>query len=90
MEVIDARTAMTAPTVDGQPSLPKRTGPKGLLPSTWLSRTLKVAYVDCYGGGAEIRGTLLELFPAGLVLNIGGAKTLLSWDRLVLCELVED
>jgi hypothetical protein len=24
------------------------------------------------------------------VLNIGGAKTLLSWDRLVLCELVED
>jgi len=23
--------AMTAPTVDGQPSLPKRSGPKGLL-----------------------------------------------------------
>jgi hypothetical protein len=30
--------AMTAPTVDGQPSLPRRAGPKGLLPSTWLER----------------------------------------------------
>ena len=59
MEVLEA---MTAPTVDGQPSLPKRRGPKGLLPSTWLERTL----------------------------NVGGARTLISWDRLVLCELVED
>ena len=59
MEVLEA---MTAPTVDGQPSLPKRRGPKGLLPSTWLERTL----------------------------NVAGARTLISWDRLVLCELVED
>ncbi len=35
MEVLEA---MTAATVDGQPSLPKRSGPKGLLPSTWLER----------------------------------------------------
>jgi len=59
LEVLEA---MTAPTVDGQPSLPKRRGPKGLLPSTWLERTL----------------------------NVAGARTLISWDRLVLCELVED
>jgi hypothetical protein len=82
--------AMTAPTADGQPSLPLRTGPKGLLPSTWLERTLKVAYTDCYGSGQETSGTLLDLYPAGPVLNIGGAWALLSWDRLVLCELVED
>jgi hypothetical protein len=82
--------AMTAPTVDGQPSLPKRTGPKGLLPSTWLERTLKLEYVDSFGVGQATSGTLLDLYPAGPVLNIGGAKTLLSWDRLVLCELVED
>jgi len=81
---------MTAPTVDGQPSLPHRSGPKGLLPSTWLERTLRVAYVDCRGAGQETSGTLLALYPAGPVLNIGGAKTLLSWDRLVLCELAED
>ena len=59
MEVLEA---MTAPIVDGQPSLPKRRGPKGLLPSTWLERTL----------------------------NVAGARTLISWDRLVLCELVGD
>ena len=82
--------AMTRPDVNGQPSLPRRTGPKGL-PSTWLERTLKVAYTDCYGSGQETSGTLLDLYPAGPVLNIGGgAKTLLSWDRPVLCELVED
>jgi hypothetical protein len=87
LEVLEA---MTAPTVDGQTSLPKRSGPKGLLPSTWLARTLRVSYVDCYGGGQEASGTLLDLYPAGPILNIGGAKTLLSWDRLAVVELVED
>lgn len=86
-EILDA---MTKPDSNGTPALPKRTGPKGLLPSTWLQRELKVAYTDCYGSGQETSGTLLDLYPAGPILNIGGAKTLLSWDRLVLCELVED
>jgi hypothetical protein len=86
-EILDA---MTRPEVNGTPSLPKRAGSKGLLPSTWLERTLRVAYVDCRGAGQETSGTLLDLYPAGPVLNIGGARTLLSWDRLVLCELVED
>jgi hypothetical protein len=85
-EILDA---MTAPDANGQVHV-KRNGPKGLLPSTWLERTLKVAYTDCYGSGQETSGTLLDLYPAGPILNIGGAKTLLSWDRLVLCELVED
>jgi hypothetical protein len=86
-EILDA---MTRPDVNGTPSLPKRGGPKGLLPSTWLQRTLKVEYTDCYGSGQATSGTLLDLYPAGPVLNIGGAKTLISWDRLALCELVED
>ena len=47
-------------------------------------------YVDCYGGGQETSGVLLDFYPAGPILNMGGAKTLVSWDRLVLCELVED
>jgi hypothetical protein len=87
VEIVEA---MTAPTVDGQPSLPKRTGPKGLLPSTWLERTLKLEYVDSFGVGQATSGTLLDLYPAGPILNVGGAKTMISWDRLVLCELVED
>ena len=82
--------AMTAPDVNGTPSLPKRQAPKCLQPSTWLSRTLKLEYVDGFGVGQATSGTLLDLYPAGPVLNIGGAKTLLAWDRLVLCELVED
>jgi hypothetical protein len=87
VEIVEA---MTKPDVNGTPALPKRAGPKGLLPSTWLERTLKVAYTDCYGGGQETSGTLLDFFPAGPVLHIDGVKTLISWDRLVLAQLVED
>jgi hypothetical protein len=41
---------MPAPDVDGQASLPRRVGPKGL-PSTQIERTPRVCYVDRYGGG---------------------------------------
>ena len=81
---------MTAPDKNGTPALPKRAAPKGLLPSTWIQRTLRVQYVDAYGGGRESSGVLLDFFPAGPVLNIAGGKTLIAWDRLVLAELVED
>ena len=83
MEVINAR-----PDSNGDAGLPRR--PKGLLPSTWLGRTLRISYVDCYGSGQETSGTLLDFFPAGLVLHIDGVKTLISWDRLVAVQLVED
>jgi hypothetical protein len=86
----DATVYMTAPDKNGTPSLPKRNGPKGLLPSTWLKRTLRVQYVDGFGAAVEKSGILLDFYPAGPVLNVGGAKTLLAWERLVLCELVED
>ncbi|MDP9475641.1 MAG: hypothetical protein M3R38_08125 [Actinomycetota bacterium] len=82
--------AMTKPDVNGTPALPKRAGPKGLLPSTWLARTLKLEYVDAFGVGQATSGILLDLYPAGPVLSMGGAKTLICWERLVLCELVED
>jgi hypothetical protein len=87
LEILEA---MTRPDVNGTPTLPKRAGPKGLLPSTWLGGTLRVSYVDCRGAGQETSGILLDLYPAGPVLSVGGTKTLISWDRLVLCELVED
>jgi hypothetical protein len=47
-------------------------------------------YVDAYSGGAKMEATLLEVCPFGSVVNIDGAKMALSWDRLVLAELVED
>jgi hypothetical protein len=88
--LVEILEAMTQPNVNGTPSLPKRNAPKGMLPSTWLARTLRVQYLDAYGDGQEASGTLLDFFPAGPVLNIGGAKTLISWDRLAVVELAED
>ncbi len=88
-EILEAGFA-TRPQTNGEAPLPKRAAPKGLLPSTWLERTLKLEYVDGFGVGQETSGTLLDLYPAGPVLNVGGVKTLICWERLVLCELVED
>jgi hypothetical protein len=88
--VTEILEAMTRPDVNGTPSLPKRSAPKGLLPSTWMERTLKLEYVDAFGSGVQTSGTLLDLYPAGPILNVAGAKTLISWDRLTLAELVED
>ncbi len=86
-EILDA---MTRPDVNGAPSLPKRSAPKGLLPSTWLERTLQVSYVDADGAGVETRGTLLELYPFGPVLSLSGEKTALSWDCLRAVTLIND
>ena len=85
--------AMTRPDKNGTSqglALPRRSAPRGLLPSTWLERTLRVEYVDCYGGGQASTGVLLDLYPFGPVLSLGGAKTALSWDALRVVELVED
>jgi len=72
MEIIDA---MTKPDSNGTPSLPKRAGPKGLLPSTWLERTLRLEYVDGFGTGVQASVVLLDFYPAGPVLHINGVKT---------------
>ncbi len=82
--------AMTRPDVNGAPALPKRAAPKGLLPSTWLERTLQVSYVDADGMGVETRGTLLDLYPFGPVLSLSGEKTALSWDSVRSIVLIND
>jgi hypothetical protein len=82
--------AMTRPDANGKPSLPRRSGPKGLLPSTWLERTLRVSYVDAHGAGVETRGTLLDLYPFGPVLSPSGEKTALSWEALRSVTLIND
>ena len=48
------------------------------------------AHPSCQRRGAEEMASLLDLYPAGPVLSLNGAKTLLSWDRLAVVELVED
>ncbi len=86
----EATVYMTAPDKNGTPALPRRNAPRGLLPCTWLDRTLRIEYIGGDGLMRESTATLLDVYPAGPILNIGGAKTLLAWERLVLCELVED
>ena len=87
MEIIDA---MTKPDSNGTPSLPKRAGPKGLLLSTWLERTLRLEYVDGFGTGVQTSGILIDFYPGGPVLPSDRVKTLICWERLVLAQLVED
>ena len=85
-EILDA---MTRPDSNGTPSLPKRSAPKGLLPSTWLERTLKLEYVDGFGAGVEASGVLLVL-PGRPDPECGGSQEadFMGADRLV--RLVED
>jgi hypothetical protein len=86
----DPAVYMTAPDRNGTPALPMRAGVRTMVPTTWIDRTLKLEYVGAAGMGRETTATLLDWCPAGLLLNIAGAKTLLPWERLVLCELIED
>ncbi len=84
-----ALAAMSKPDANGQVHV-RRVAPKGLLPSTWIERTLRISYVDAHGTGTETSGILLDFFPFGMVVNIKGAKTCLSWEAVRVVELVED
>jgi hypothetical protein len=82
--------AMTTPNGWSDKPLPKRNGARGLLPSTWLQRELRLDYVDADGAASTATGVLLDWFPLGPVLNVGGTRTLLSWDAIKTIELVEE
>jgi hypothetical protein len=76
------------PAENGHKSLPCR-APKGLLPSTWLERELRIEH--CVGGAVrETVGTLADLYPAGPILVVDGRRTLIAWDSLATVELVPD
>ena len=69
--------------------LPKWTASKSLMPGSWVSRAVRCEYRDGDGRGQTLSGKLLDLYPAGPVVGANGCRMLISWDRLVLCELVE-
>ena len=81
---------MTAPTTNGDAPLPRRLGTRSMLPSTWISRSLRVEYTDASGKAATTEGVLCDWFPVGPVLLIAGGRTIVGWDRLVLVELAGD
>jgi hypothetical protein len=84
----DSATYMTAPTSNGDKPLPRR-APKGLLPSTWLERELRIEH-SVGGAVRETAGTLADLYPAGPILIVDGRRTLISWDTLCVCQLIPD
>ena len=83
-----ADTAMTTPASCGDAPLPKRNGVKTLMPASWLKRGVRLEY-QAGGECRETNGQLQNFYPTGCVVNIRGARTLIRWDVLLLCELVE-
>ncbi len=90
MQTTESANGMTRPAGYDETPLPRRNGPKGLLPSTWLNRSLRVDYIDASGLAVTASGTLLDWFPLGLVLNVEGSRTLVSWERVCVVDLVND
>jgi hypothetical protein len=85
----EAPAYMTGPVIIGTLFLPRRDGPKGLLPSIWMKHALRLEYVVC-GELRETTETLLDVYSAGPVVNAGGARTLIAWATIAGVELVED
>jgi len=63
---------------------------RAALPSTWLNRSLRIQCRNAFDDGVETSGILAGLFPFGMILNIRGARTVISWDAVRVVELVED
>ncbi len=65
----DSGYTMTAPTMNGDKPLPRRAGVRGMLPSTWISRTVKIEYVGAAGDARETTATLLDWCPVGILIG---------------------
>ena len=70
--------------------LAKRPGPRTLLPATWVGRTVRASYMGADGAGVESEGTLLDLYPFGVVMNLEGERAAVAWDALRVVTLVND
>jgi hypothetical protein len=63
---------------------------KTCLPSTWLSRPVRIERVDAYGSGVESSGTFLEERPDGVIVALAGERTWISFEGLRAVTLVND
>jgi hypothetical protein len=80
----------TIPKTNGEAPLPRKAGTRTMLPSSWISRAVKIEYVGAGGEMQQTSATLLDWCGMGPVFSLGGARTVVGWDRLVLCELADD
>jgi hypothetical protein len=88
--VTEETALYTVPKTNGDAPLPRRAGSRTMLPSTWISRTLRVECVGAAGEARETSATLLDWCPLGIIVNAYGAKTIIPWERIGIAELVED
>jgi hypothetical protein len=89
--VTETTDLYTAPKTNGDAPLPRRAGARTMLPLSWISRAVKIEYVGAAGEMQETSTTFLDWCGMGPVFNlVGGARTVVGWDRLVVCELVGD
>ena len=84
------RAIYTVPQSNGEAPLPKRNAPRGMLPAMWVSRSVRVAYVDAYGTGQESTAALLDWCSLGPVFNLAGERAVLSWDSVRSIVLIND
>ncbi len=85
----DTADLCTVPKTNGDAPLPRKAGTRTMLPSSWISRAVKIEYVGAAGELQQTNATLLDWCRMGPVFNLG-TRTVVGWDQLVLCELVED
>jgi hypothetical protein len=71
----------------GSRMLPKRSGTRGMVPSTWLGCSALIEYRAADGSAVSTSATLLDWCGLGLIINSKGARTLIAWDALKLIEL---
>jgi hypothetical protein len=89
LQGIEADVATTAPGWGDAP-LPKRNGPRGLLPVSWTGREITLEYTGADGRAESHRCTLLDWCGLGVVVNLAGARTIISWDHVALIELASN
>ena len=88
--IIDRDLAAPVAVTTDSKVLPKRNGHRGMLPSTWTGRSLRLEYTDANGKGQKTSATLLDYCGVGVVLSAHGARMIVPWERLALIELIAD
>ncbi len=66
---------------------PARTNGRGLLPSTWLGRSVRLAYTAVDGQPVETSAILADWYAFGAAFYLAGGKVLVSWDAIHSMEL---
>jgi hypothetical protein len=90
--VDDTVTLATGPGSNGVGDhipAPPRSHVRTMMPTSWIGSPIRLEYRDSDGRGQKTSGTLLDWSPFGVLLNLAGTRTLISWDHIALLELSE-